>query len=424
MFEILQEVGLNVTQFLALLVISTMLLVFFFRSFIFGLLDPINVFLMTMCADAVLVMGMDWDTGAKTEFVWFVFFFWVGMVLAGRIPTEHPMIEFDRNGLFELEIVLLVLWAIIILANLYLGISIGFPLFSSDPSVSKVTDFTGGLGIIKRLNGGPLYFLCCGSTILALVGYKRYLALSMLLVSSILVALSGSKGALLPMIFILAFVTHHKGLSKKSADIKKMKRYAIPAFAAACVVAFTVVIRDTGSLFGGLFALAKRLLFSADVVLFYFPRRGEIPELRGAGSLDYLKYLLDPTLGLFRLKTYAAPLGTIIAGNLETGFGPNAQFFVRADIFFGPVAGCVYCIVIGYLIGLMRKKLFTLQTENPLVFTFALMVAVSAFLLAYESQMFVTEMIDAGLVVIPLWGVAFFARIAATYQRKLSEVIG
>jgi len=203
-----------------------------------------------------------------------------------------------------------------------------------------------------------------------------------------------------------------------------MKRYAVPSFAVAFAVAFAVVIRDTGSLIEGSISFVRRLLFSADVVLFYYPRRGAIPELNNAGLLEYFKYLLDPTLGLFRLKEYAAPLGTIIAGNLDMGFGPNAQYFVRADIFFGPVAGCLYCLVIGYIAGFVRKKFFTVKTANPLVFSFVLFAAFSAFVLAIESQMFVGEIVDAALVVFPLWGVAILSRIAAAEHRGLVEVSG
>ena len=421
MLEILQEVSLNPTQFLTLLIVSMTLLIVLFRPFIFGFIDPLTLFLITLCADAILVVGMDWDTSVKIEFVGFTIFLWLGMVFAGRIPSMHPIINFSSDRLLELEIVLILLFVLVSLANLYLGISTGFPLLSTDPSVSKVTVFTGGLGVIKRLNGGAFHFLCCGCTILVLINHKRYLALTMLFVSCAFIALSGSKGALLNVLFIQAFVTYHKGLYKSSVNVKKVKRYAIPSFAAACVVALAVVIRDTGSLLVGLMFLAKRLLFSADVVLFYYPRRGAIPELKGVGPLDYIGYLLDPTLGLFRLKEYAAPLGTIIAGNLEMGFGPNAQYFVRADIFFGPIAGCLYCLAIGYVIGNVRKKFFTIRTENPLIFTFVLMTAVSALSLAIESQMFVEGIIDTALVVIPCWAVAFAARIAVTNQRKFLE---
>ena len=318
--------------------------------------------------------------------------------------------------------ILLVLCVLIVFANLYLGLTAGFPLLSADPSSSKVTVFTGGLGIIKRLNGGPFHFFCCGCTLLILIGYRRYLALSMLVVSCCFVALSGSKGALLPILFVQAFLTHHKGLGQSAKTIKKARRYAIPSLAAASAVAFAVVVRDAGSVFGGLVFFVKRLLFSADLVLFYYPRRGAIPELRGAGLLEYLKYLLDPTLGLLRLKEYAIPLGTIVAGNLETGFGPNVQFFVRADIFFGPVAGCFYCFLIGCIIGFLRRKFFTVQTASPFVFTWVLFAAMSAFVLAVESQMFLEEIVDAALVILPLWGVAILARTAATHHRDLLQV--
>jgi len=84
MLEILQEVSLNPTQFLTLLIVSMTLLIVLFRPFIFGLIDPLTLFLITLCADAILVVGMDWDTSVKIEFVGFTIFLWLGMVFAGR----------------------------------------------------------------------------------------------------------------------------------------------------------------------------------------------------------------------------------------------------------------------------------------------------------------------------------------------------
>jgi hypothetical protein len=137
--------------------------------------------------------------------------------------------------------------------------------------------------------------------------------------------------------------------------------------------------------------------------------------------IDYIKYLLNPLLGMFRLVEYSAPLGTTIAGTADMGFGPNAQFFVRADIFFGPVVGCGYCLANGAFIGFLRRTFFKFQTQNAIVFTFMLTLAVDAFTVATESQMFVTDVIDTALLLVPLWAVAHLIRVAAFDQAALSE---
>jgi hypothetical protein len=362
------------------------------------------------------MFGLNWDLNVKIEFGLFAFFFWLGFILCGRPPKSKVLLNFSLAGLLELEILLVLLFSLVALANLYLGFTVGFPLLSADPSIAKVTTYTGGLGLIRHLNGGPFLFLCCGCMFLLIVGHRRYLASILLVISSCFIALSGAKGALLPILFIQTFLLHHKGFRAVHL-VEKFRKYAAPIFVGAAITAVAVTVRDSGSLQAGLLFLAKRILYYGDVILFYYPRRGSIPELTGAGLFDYLNYLLNPTLGMFRLADYSPPLGTIIAGNLDFGFGPNAQYFVRADIYFGAILGCLYCFLNGYVIGAMRRAFYTLRTEAAIPFTFTLMLAVTAFNLAAESQLFVSATIDAILVIVPLWFVARIIRIASSDQR-------
>jgi hypothetical protein len=423
MLDILGNVGLNPTQFFILFAVCAASLLIAYWRFILGLLDPLNVFLIGTCACLVLINGLDWNSSVKILFTIFIVFFWIGFALVGRPPADHPTIELSRNSVIELEIVLLFLCLIIIAANLYLGMTVGFPLLSANPSISKVASFTGGLGFVRRLNMGPFFFLICGCTILITIGQRRGLALTLLVVTSALVALSGSKGAILLILYAQAFAIAHKGLRANRKSIRFVKRLAVPSFAAACAVAIAVMIRDNGGLGAGMIFFAKRLLYFGDTILFYFPRRGNIPELFHVGFGDYVEYLLDPTLGMFRLKEYGVPLGTIIAGYLDLGFGPNAKYFVRADIFFGPIMGCVYCLIMGALSALMRRFFFTLRTGSAIYLAFALMLATSALDLAIESQTFVTNVIDAALVIGPLWMVGVIARTAAAPSRSIANAV-
>jgi hypothetical protein len=417
--DILREVGLETTQFLILLVGCAGVLILVYWRFVIGLLDPLNIFILGMCADAVLMYGLDWPKDAKVEFTYFVLFFTIGFYLSKKPSKSHPAIRLRSDSLFELEVVLVFTTVLLIGANLYLGATAGFPLLSADPSVSKVTAFTGGLGTVRHLNQGPFVFLVCGCTLLIALGRRQALALAMLLTSSAFVALSGSKGALLPILFVQAFVIFHKGFGQNSKFVRRIKRYSLPTLLAAVGVALAVVVRDNGGWQLGTVFLAKRLLFFGDVILFYYPRRGAISELAGANALTYLQYLVDPILGMFRIKPYAVPLGSVIARDLDNGFGPNAQYFVRADIFFGPIFGCLYCAVIGYLCEFFRRQFYTLRTSSAMVLTGSLMLAVSALNLAMESQLFVAEIADTALVLLPLW---CFARVASLSTGSLREL--
>jgi hypothetical protein len=419
MLDILKEVGLDTNQFLILLAVCGIALILVYGRFVIGALDPLNIFILGTCADCVLMYGLKWNTEDKIHFSFFIVCFTIGFYLARKIPRSHPSIHLRSDSLFELEMILVLTAFLLIAANLYLGMTVGFPLLSADPSVAKVTSFTGGLGTVRHLNQGPFVFLICGCTLLIAVGRRQALALALLLTSSFFVALSGSKGALLPILFVQGFVTFHKGFGVNNRFVQRIKRYSLPTLLAAACVAFAVVLRDTGGWATGAVFLGKRILYFGDVILFYYPNRGGIPQLAGANFISYLQYLLDPVLGMFRIKTYAAPLGSVIARDLDSGFGPNAQFFVRADIFFGPVFGCIYCAVIGFLCEFFRRQFYALRTSSAIALTASLMVAVSALNLAMESQLFVAEIVDTALVLLPLW---CFARLASLSTGRLREL--
>lgn len=421
MLDILSGVGLDANQFVALFVIAAIVLVLAYRPFVISILDPLNMFIVAMVADVVLMFGLDWDSSAKIEFTFFIVLFWIGFVFAGKIPTNNPTICFNDSALSELEIVLFLAFVIISIANLYLGFTAGFPLLSTSPSEAKVSSYTGGLGIIRHLDQGPYLFLSCGCILLIAVGRRPMLSMTMLVISSAFVALSGAKGALLPMLFVMAFVINHKGLGQNQKYSGKLKKLAIPSFGAALVVAATILIKENGGIAQGFMAFVRRILLFGDVILFYYPRRGAISELMGAGPLDYVHYLVDPILATFRVVDYASihpPLGSIIS-NMEAGFGPNAQYFVRADIFFGRIWGCAYCIVIGYLNGLFRRQFFTFHTRSTMTFTFSLLLAVDAINLPFESSLFVSIILDTVLFFFPLWCFARVATLATTISYNL-----
>jgi hypothetical protein len=418
MLDILSAAGLDTNQFITIFVIAAIVVILAYRPFVINILDPLNMFIIAMIANIVLMFGLKWDASATTEFTFFIVFFWIGFACAGKIATKIPAVQLDES-LLNLEIVLVVTTIIVVISNLYLGFTVGFPLFSADPSEAKVTAYTGGLGLIRHLNQGPYKFLVCGCSLLIAIGRKPLLALSMLFVSSLFVALSGSKGALLPILFVQAFVLTHKGLVQNRRSLNKIKKLALLSFGAAVAVAMAVVIHENGGLVGGLLFLAKRILFFGDVIFFYYPRRGAIPELMNVGPFGYIHYLVDPLLAMFRVVDYTSilpPLGTIIS-NSDLGFGPNAQYFVRADIFFGPAFGCVYCLAIGYLTNLFRRQFFTLQTKNAIVFTLSLFLAVSAIDIPFESSLFFSTIMDTLLFIGPLWCFAHLATLSTAVSQ-------
>jgi uncharacterized MAPEG superfamily protein len=412
LLTILNNLGLDPGLFLIAVLVSAVVIVLAYYKFILGIVDPLTFFVLAMIANSTLMFALPWERAVKIEFVFFAFFFWLGFALRARIPRSFLPVRLGESSLFDLQLLLMALCTLIVIANLYLGMTAGFPIFSSNPSTAKVENLTGGLGVVRRINMAPYIFLCSGCMLLVSLGYRRRLAIILLGVASIFIALSGSKSALLPVLYVQVFVLAHRGLWNKTKWISKTKKSAFILFLLAALIALLVASKDQGGIQLGLLFLAQRMLYAGDIILYYYPVRGSIQSLAHANGLDYISYLFQSTLGLFRLIPYRDALGTVIMGSGETGFGPNAQYFVRADIFFGPIYGCIYCFVIGYFVGLMRRGFFTFSGGNATKLTLRLTLAVSATALAVESQLFVTDLVDLLLMLVPLYCLARLVRFA------------
>jgi hypothetical protein len=78
-------------------------------------------------------------------------------------------------------------------------------------------------------------------------------------------------------------------------------------------------------------------------------------------------------------------------------------------------------MVIGYLCQFFRRQFYTLRTSSAMMLAGSLMLAVSALNLAMESQLFVAEVADTALVLLPLWCFARVANLSTGSFRRLPE---
>jgi hypothetical protein len=419
LIDFLNSIGIDPNTVLAVIVLSTIVFILLYKRFVFSIFDPLCVFILSMVANSAIMFSLPWAPELKWEYVAYTFALWIGFSLSSRFhsPKADQHLTFSESSLFDLRVVLLLLFVIIVAGNLYLGASTGFPLFSSNPSQSKVTAYTGGLGLVRRINTGPYVFFCCGCVYLAVIQHKRRLAVILLLISTGFIMLSGSKGALLSLIYAQSFTLAHPYLKKTPTLVARVKKYTSFTLLAGIAVALAVTIKDTGSVGGGVLALFKRILLTGDVILYYFADRAHVMALTDQTLIGYLKYLFNDILGMLRVGDYQQALGSLIFGG-DDGFGPNAQYFVRADLFFGPVYGCLYSCTIGYSIGYLRTSFFSISKVSPIIFTFKLALAVSAFALATESNLFVSEAITIIVSVFPLWILSRLIRFGTEAARR------
>ena len=405
--DILIQLGIEPQAFLLSTLFGTFLVLLLYRRLALNLFDPLWFFILTTIGCNILVFTLPWDPTLRIEYVVFSLLFWCGFVLRGRTPIEAAPKQLELGDHEPLDLMLTLLFALLIISNLYVGVTSGFPLFTSVPDATKVTTYQNGLGIIRRINMMPFLFFISGCTVMIIRGYKRIKFVLMLSVGSALIAMTGAKSILLPVATIPGFAILHPGLIQgRAAFAARVKKYSVLVLIIATGLALLILVIDShgGGIKAGVQLLASRLLMSGDVILYYFPSRGFNPNLRYLRPLDYLSYLFKGMLATLRImKEYPPALGTVIMGIDQVGFGPNPLYFVRGDIFFGPIGGCFYCFAIGYCVSWLRRGFFTAKQVSIGSLTLRLTFATSAFALASDSGLFVGGAVDLLVVGGTLW---------------------
>jgi hypothetical protein len=171
LLEILTQIGLDPNFVIAGLALSAIVLILLYRRFFFSLFEPLSAFLMGQIGDATVMWAVPLALSYKWQFLAYMLCLWAGFALKAKPVTSGSVVVFEQDALFDLKFVLAALGLLIVVSNLYLGASAGFPLLSSDPSAVKETVYTGGLGIVRRVNMGP-YDLFCSGCVLLIVANK------------------------------------------------------------------------------------------------------------------------------------------------------------------------------------------------------------------------------------------------------------
>ncbi len=420
MLELLTNLGFDPNLVLGGMILSALLIFALYRRYIFSLLEPISMFLVAQVGDATIMLALPLAPAFKWQFLAYMLSLWAGFALCAKPIPSSPMIRFSQRSLSDLRIILAVLGGAIILANAYLGEVAGFPLLSADPSAVKETVYTGGLGIVRRINMGPYAFFCAGCTLLIANGSNRRFAITILSLATSLVIFSGGKSVLLPLLFALSFAVAHGGLSSSVQFKKQIRNFSVILLGAGLLLAIVITSKAQGGILGGVQNFMLRLLLAGDVILYYYPRREVVMTLVDANIVGFLRNTFSDTMGLLRLSDYSLPLGIVILGSEEGG--PNVQYFIAADLFFGPVAGCLYSFAVGGCMAMLRNGFFRESSDSAVRFTVRLFLAIVAFDLATEAGMFVTEIFMVLLCVTPLYWFACLLRTALNTKTAIWSI--
>ncbi len=258
---------------------------------------------------------------------------------------------------------------------------------------------------------------------------KKYLFL--LLVVIIFTAVEGSKGSLLKVLTTFAFLAYHPIFRGRSEIFRLFKRY-IPIGLLAIITIFSVVLlKENQQIDQAVFALARRFLYSADSILYYYTPIN-VNYFSRYSFIDYPAYLANPVLGFFRIAPYKEVFGNIMVENAIPDFakadvivGPNIPFYIEGQIFFGYYGAFIHSFVIGTLYSLIRLLFFSLKNGSSFSFVFICTLCQIAGNIITDTSLFITMLSDTCVFVLPVYILtSFILHNKITIQRlRFSKTI-
>ncbi|MGL4458191.1 MAG: hypothetical protein ACRCUB_07320 [Plesiomonas shigelloides] len=224
----------------------------------------------------------------------------------------------------------------------------GIPIFAENVTDAKVLFYAGGFGVVRYIHFVlPLYLFFVGVIyILDRDSYKRLTLISkanlifILIFVSLFFVTSGSKSALLPLIFCLAFANECYRETSLYFIIKKiLMLLLVVAIGLVFLVLLLSGLSKNSDVINFLFtSLGVRLLASGDIFFFWF--KYGVNEIYNP-NFSFFGYILEPLLAMLGVTTHEYPLGAVImheaTGYPLSSFGPNGQLPVVLDLAWGPI---------------------------------------------------------------------------------------
>jgi hypothetical protein len=399
---------------------------FFYRKFLYSIVDPLFTWIITTAFASILVIQVVPTIEDAVHFFGCQISLWLGFFLIYRKPDLSPYkdpIKLESASFSDdllLEKLTYILFVLYLISNIVIGYSKGFALFSDTPTESKIANFQNGFGIFRKINWGVGTFVLTALIYLTLLK-KSLIHIFLLCVVVILSSLDGSKASLLKIAVAAGVVLYHPALKDKRSALKKIKLY-FPLFVIlATGIFFYVLLKENENINDAYLAFIKRLLYSADSVLYYYtPVNIEYFSRYSFG--DYIIRITNPILGFFRLQEYRESPGNLMVENLippgasmNVIVGPNAPFYIEGRIYLNYWLAFPYSALIGYLYASLRRYYFSINMNNSafyFIYIASLLQLSNALLI--DTNLAVTQTFDLTFFVVPTYIIVSFA-----FLRKL-----
>lgn len=386
-------------------VILTIYLLLYYK-FVYSIIDPLFMWIFSTAFASFFATQVIPDINDIFHFFGCQISLWMGFLLAYRhnrkLHNDKPEQTYSFSNQSILRWTTYLLLAVYILSNVIIGYIKGFALFSDNPTESRFADFQGGFGLFRKINWATGKFVITGLLYMYLTEKKKK-DIGFFLLVVFFSSIDGSKSALFGVIAVVGILFYHPAFSQKKILLKKIQRYTPVFILGAVSISFMVLIKEKGGLGDAYLGFVKRLLYSADSLLyFYIPVN--ITYFENYSFTDYITVVANPILGFLRLQPYQETVGNILYDNLralestDITIGPNAPFYLEGRIYFYFWGAFPFSLLLGYLYAKVRVYYFSLTNTSAFYFVY----------MATFCQFAVFIISDMNLAVTQLFGLAFF----------------
>ena len=403
----------SLIEVLPTILISFLLFSIFYRKYYSSIYDPIfyNIVIYLSFSTSLMFIVNSDNSYFILKFLISQFTFYLGFIFFNKFYKNRFLTKsnykLSKLSLQQLALITLITFIIITILNCIIIAKQGIVLFSESPTEAKVDAFAGGLGILRRVLWTLSPFSIIGSIILILAKYYRKIFIYILLISVVFVGLSGSKGALVIIVFYIYILTMHKVL--KGSIISKTFKKILPfLFILAISLAIYILYIENDSFELAFYSLINRLLFNGDVVIYYYDPIVQ-QYFQKYTFLNFLPDALNGPLGMLRLVPYKLPLGFQMVYEYnrcrlpyDTILGPNTPFYIVADLYFGLICGSIYSFFTGAFIAYCRL-LFQKNRKNAVSLALSTWFYMCSFTFLIEFGLFIGRVFEMFVFFLPIY---------------------
>jgi hypothetical protein len=227
---------------------------------------------------------------------------------------------------------------------------------------------------------------------------RKKLFLVMLVVLVLIAVSGGSKSSLLIYIVLLAFLGQFKTINKTKV-FKIIDKVKVPLIAVGLLLSLFIISANRDGLVDSILGLGVRFLYFGDILLYYY-NSDAVAHFQQLGIIDFLKYELNPFLGILRITPYLAPLSFEMVQYsfnnnefLDVVTGPNLPYYVKGHIFFGKYGALIYSFFVGLFIVHIRNLMFAKHSSYT-VYLVLIFLNLSVFSFAQDSALTLSIFFD------------------------------